>query len=128
MPARSAHLAAGERERLIRLLGMLGSAYDGEVTNAGRIADRLVRAAGLTWPDLIPPALESPSPDPLRAVLRDWPERWRDAVQVCLEAEARLADWDRRFIHTIAAYQHRPSPRQIDILQTIFERLSGGAS
>jgi hypothetical protein len=128
MPTRSAQLAAGERERLIRLLGMLGSAYDGEVTNAGRIADRL-RAAGLTWPDLIPPALGAPSPDPLRAMLRDWPERWRDAVQVCQQAEARLTDWDRRFIHTIAAYQHRPSPRQIDILQTIFERLlSEGAS
>ena len=35
--------------RLARLLGMLGSAHDGEIANAGRMAHRLVTACGVTW-------------------------------------------------------------------------------
>jgi hypothetical protein len=41
------------RDRLTKLLGMLGSNGDGEVDNAGRIADELRRKLGLTWHDLI---------------------------------------------------------------------------
>jgi hypothetical protein len=50
-------------ERLARLLGMIGSAHDGEALNAARMADQLVRQRGLTWPDIItptPPALFVP--------------------------------------------------------------------
>ena len=36
-------------ERLAKLLGMLGSNHDGEVSNAARMADALVREHGLTW-------------------------------------------------------------------------------
>ena len=67
-------LAEADRERLARLLGMLGSAFDGEVANAGRLADKLVRGAGLTWPDIIAPALPSPDHrgDTAADPLRDW--------------------------------------------------------
>ena len=37
---------------LARLLGMMGSAHDGEALKAARIADRLVRDAGCTWFDV----------------------------------------------------------------------------
>ena len=53
-------LAEVDRDRLARLLGLLGSDFDGEVANAGRLADKLVRSAGLTWPDVIAPALPPP--------------------------------------------------------------------
>jgi hypothetical protein len=42
-------LDASSAQRLVCLLGMLGSAHDGEVANAGRMADRLIREHGLAW-------------------------------------------------------------------------------
>ena len=40
-------------DRLAKLLGMLGSDHDGEVCNAARLADALVRERGLRWDDVI---------------------------------------------------------------------------
>jgi hypothetical protein len=46
-------LDASAAQRLVRLLGMLGSAHDGEVATAGRMADRVIRervaAGGRPW-------------------------------------------------------------------------------
>ena len=41
------------RDRLVKLLGMLGSSGDGEVVNAARMAEDLRLKLKLTWPDLI---------------------------------------------------------------------------
>ena len=43
-------LPPAERDRLAKLLG---SDHDGEVLNAARLADRLVRDHGITWLDAI---------------------------------------------------------------------------
>jgi hypothetical protein len=42
-----------ERERLIKCFGLLGSDYDGEVGNAGRLAHRIVKDLGRTWAEII---------------------------------------------------------------------------
>jgi hypothetical protein len=42
-----------DRERLAMILGMLGSAHDGEVVNAARLAGRMLKEAGLTWPQVL---------------------------------------------------------------------------
>ena len=39
-------------ERLAKVLALLGSPYDGERASAGLLADRIVRAAGITWADV----------------------------------------------------------------------------
>ena len=44
-----------DRQRLIKLLGLLGSAHNGEIAAAGRLADALIRDAGITWADVIAP-------------------------------------------------------------------------
>jgi hypothetical protein len=44
-----------DRERLIKLLGLLGSDHNGEIAAAGRTADALIRDAGVTWADVIAP-------------------------------------------------------------------------
>lgn len=54
-----------DRGRLIKLLGMLGSAHDGEVLNAARHIDAMVRASGSDWDKLLSPA--APEPGPKRA-------------------------------------------------------------
>jgi hypothetical protein len=38
-----------QTKRLVKLLGMTGSAYDGERSNAAAKANELIRSAGLTW-------------------------------------------------------------------------------
>ena len=45
--------------RLAKVLGKLGSDHDGEVVAAGRRADRIVKDAGLTWPEVISAASSS---------------------------------------------------------------------
>jgi len=39
-------MSALDRDRLAKLLGMLRADHDGEVVNAARAADRLVRRSG----------------------------------------------------------------------------------
>lgn len=39
--------------KLSKLLGMLGSAHDGEAASAGHLADAMLRDAGMVWSDLI---------------------------------------------------------------------------
>ena len=44
-----------DKRKLAKLLGMLGSFSDGEVANAGRMANDMIRNANLTWFDVIKP-------------------------------------------------------------------------
>jgi len=44
-----------DRERLARVLGMLGSSHDGEVLNAARLAVRIVKESGSIWEQVITP-------------------------------------------------------------------------
>ena len=46
-------LSPPERARLVNILGMLGSAHDGERASAALLATRMVRDRGITWADLI---------------------------------------------------------------------------
>lgn len=39
--------------RLIRIIGMLGSAHDGEVLNAARLASNMLENEKLRWEDII---------------------------------------------------------------------------
>jgi hypothetical protein len=41
-----------DRDKLAKVLGMLGSAHEGEIAAAGRAANQMIRAAGTTWPAL----------------------------------------------------------------------------
>jgi hypothetical protein len=50
-----------DRDRLRKLLAMLGSDQDGEVLNAARLIDASIKASGASWQALIPDG-----PEPLR--------------------------------------------------------------
>jgi hypothetical protein len=65
-------LAPDTLERLVKLLGMLGSAHDGERAAAGLKAHELVRRHGLTWSDIL---LAAPAPPPKLG--------WRDKLTAC---------------------------------------------
>jgi hypothetical protein len=46
-----------QRDRLVKLLGMLGSQHDGERANAAKLVEQYRAALGLTWHELIIPAV-----------------------------------------------------------------------
>jgi hypothetical protein len=112
-------LAASDLARLTRLLGMLGSSHVGEVANAGRLADKMVRAAGLTWPDIITPTLAPPPPDqdadPIGA-------DWRRTAASCRRYPHLLNGWEAAFLSGLPRFP-RLSCKQRAILLKIAVRL-----
>ena len=99
-----------DRDRLSKLLGMLGSDHDGEVINAARAADRLVRDAGLRWPDIAMPV----------------PPRGRgdnDPVGFCLSRPAALTDWEQRFLRSIERQRYRLTAKQCAVLGGIVSKV-----
>jgi hypothetical protein len=116
-------LADADRDRLTRLLGMLGSDFDGEVANAGRLADKLVRSAGLTWGAVLAPALpppdhehhSDPGADPLRG-------DWRAMAAACLRFPHLIDKWELKFLSGLQRFP-RLSSKQHAILIQIVTRL-----
>jgi hypothetical protein len=48
-------MEADKKKRLIQLLGMIGSAHDGEALNAARLAQQLIGSLELSWEDVLSP-------------------------------------------------------------------------
>jgi hypothetical protein len=97
-----------DRDRLRKLLALLGSDQDGEVLNAARHIDALVKAAGTDWQALIPdlPA-EKPSDDLVRLDQLLASERVADVLKLRLRdmrgalQRGRLAEADRRLLRVL---------------------------
>ena len=58
-------MSALDRDKLAKVLAMLGSRHDGEVVAAGRSAHILLKGAGVTWTEVLTP------PDPADPFDRD---------------------------------------------------------
>src|SRR6516162_821576 len=58
-----------DRSRLAQVLGMMGSAHDGEALNAARLAVRMIKEAGATWPDLLDGGQERVAVEAARVLL-----------------------------------------------------------
>ena len=109
------------RARLTALLGMLESDHDGEIVNAGRLAARLVRSAGLTWNDVLA-AAPTLSTSPSTEKDPQSPLDWRQIVIECLAmADPKEAD----FLTNIAKRTHPPTPKQVAWLEGIAARVLG---
>ncbi len=102
--------------RLVKLCGMFGSDHDGEVSNAARMADKLVRGAGLTWADVIKISPAKPPPD------------WRDLRAFCARHAYLLSTKERAFIIDLASWRCELTPRQRDWLEAIHARLQREAA
>jgi hypothetical protein len=109
--------AAIDRELLAKLCGMFGSDHAGERANAAAVADKLVRQAGLRWPDVILPAL---SPPPRRE--RDVSSN-DDAIAFCHDFAFALTAWEREFVASLAADRYRRlTPKQMAVLVKLVEK------
>lgn len=121
-PALPAEIA----DKLVKVLGMLGSDHDGEVAAAGRRANAMIRNAGLTWGDVIssrtlPPSLPQQPCRPMR--------RWRkpgtpsDTAALCMQwCDEVLTDWEAGFCRSIVGCR-RISEKQAGILARIVDKV-----
>lgn len=135
-PSRDARQAVSELARkLVAVLGMLGSDFDGERANAGRQADKMVRAAGLTWEDVVNGALaarkEPPQEPPKKKRGRPPapPPAWHRTLQYCLDMDTRCQEalgnplyntWSFNFLDSIQKYR-RLTDKQAEVLNRLFQ-------
>ena len=107
--------ASLDRDRLAKLLGMMGSAHDGEVVAAARQAERMRAEAGLTWQQIMVPTLPPP------------PKRQNtgtvgEAVEFLLDRQDLLTEWERDFVGDIGRAKYRLSDKQLTILDRLLEK------
>jgi hypothetical protein len=110
-------------DKLVKVLGMLGSAHDGEVAAAGRRAHSMLKAQGLTWSDVIVPS--APRPEPPQ---RRWRQPWlpSDAAALCLQWPEVLDTWETRFCRSVAG-QRQISAKQAGVLAKIIGKVEAFA-
>ena len=88
-------------DRLRKLLAMTGSAHAGEAANAAVLAGKLVRAAGLTWRDVIPDPSPRPSQAELLARSREGPVDRQIAIEFLRENWKRCRPREIAFLRKI---------------------------
>lgn len=112
-------LDADDATRLARLLGMLGSAHDGEVLNAARMADRFVRERGLTWSQLI---LPKPKAEPVRSSTAS-PDGWRALARwIIANVGDELREKEAQFVSQMTTWRGMPTEKQQEWLARIAVR------
>jgi hypothetical protein len=106
-------------DKLAKILGLLGSAHDGEILAAGRRAHMLIANSGWTWPELLgaPSAVED-----CRAA--------RQMAEACLESKSLFEDYEAKFLTNILPQLRRGrrlSEKQLSWLCRLHERVGGAA-
>jgi hypothetical protein len=125
-------LSAALRERIAKLLGMIGSNHDGEALNAARLADGLVREARVTWPAV----LEPPAPAPSQPRYEPFDDDWGETVDAldhfascdaagafCRRHPDLLSDRELRFLATLPGFR-RLSAKQQDALRGLVTKVA----
>src|SRR5262249_32049679 len=103
-----------DRARLVKLCGMFGSDHPGERANAAAAADKLIRAAGMRWPDVILPALPTSLRRPIDTVV--------EAIRFVLQHDEVLTAWERDFARSVAAQSYPVSPKQLAMLERLVQK------
>jgi hypothetical protein len=107
-------LTEDDLDRLAKLLGMVGSAHDGEALSAARMAHRMLTDLGLTWHDVIKPICR--------------PEFWRpsfeDLIDFALDnGDGILNGWELQFLASLCG-RDSLTPKQIDKLHVIVAKVA----
>ena len=102
-------------DKLAKVCARFGSNFDGERSTAAKLADQMVREAGLTWPDMI--ALRPPTRR------RSWrePNHISSAVDMCLAFPIPLTEWERGFAASVASCA-RFTAKQKAVMERIIDK------
>jgi hypothetical protein len=108
-------------DKLIKLLGITGSAHAGERDNAVTMANAILRERKLTWRDVIaPPIAPPPHPEPPD----DEDADWDDIIDFCWDRSDRLSGKEIDFVHSMRSWGGEPTEKQAKWLRDIFRRLA----
>ncbi len=118
-------LAPADRVKLAKMLALLGSDQPGERDAAALAADRLVRARGVAWADLLggaPPPAGTPE-KPWGAASSWTPSGDRHSdLAACNRRPDLLTEWERQFVAGLAG-RKSISVRQLEILTELAARV-----
>ena len=101
-------LAASDRDRLARLLGM----YLGERDNAARAAHRFVQQRGITWFDVVVPTPRTDRADPIGA-------DWRRTTAACSRYPHLLNRWEADFVGGLSRFPRLSSKQRSTLLNIV---------
>jgi hypothetical protein len=109
-----------DQDLLAKILGLLGSDHAGERAAAGLKAHELVRAAGLTWRDVLDGAVAIVPQLEIN-------QSWDSVLAECCVHKDKLSARERDFVVNLARRRGKPSPKQITWLSAIYQRLKVAA-
>lgn len=113
------NLSSADRSILAKVLGMLGSSHDGEVVNAARKADELLKAKGTTWPEVLGlDDMEQPASEPYHLTLA------RDLLG---KGKGIITRWEHNFLLGIMGHKILKQ-KQIETLDGIAAKVEAAAS
>jgi hypothetical protein len=119
-----------ERERLVALLGMMGSSGDGEALNAARLAQRFITDRKLTWNDVIAVQTAEKTYDPYEEMMRNARQNaarntathQEKAAWLLKNYEDKLSNVEKKNFVRDMVHWMRPSPKQQTWLDRIYAR------
>jgi enoyl-CoA hydratase/carnithine racemase len=107
-------LEPAERDKLAKLLGLLGSDFDGERAVAARLASEFLQRHGLTWSELL---TGTPQRDEARG------DDWRALARRCCAHADALTAWERQFCRDLLGFV-RISPKQRAVLTRLAAKVA----
>ena len=108
-------LTPAELNKLVAILGRLGSDFDGERAAAGLLASRMLRSKGLTWGDVVAsPQIRYSPPRP--------PPQPKSPAELLAKHRGQLSNWEIDFLTNLTNWRGRYTPKQEACLTRIRER------
>jgi hypothetical protein len=114
-------------DRLIKLLGMLGSAHDGERAAAGLKAHEFIKGRGLQWADVIHLPISAGGHENRDGNFRQATD-WRAQREFCLRHSEWLSAKELGFLDSLRTWRGPLTEKQLAWLDGIHARLRGRAA
>lgn len=119
-----------DRERLAKLLGIIGSSFDAEALSAARRANELVHEAKMTWHEVLGQFTPNGTKSNGSVKPNDRPSRDGDvydlndardigaAIVLCAAMGSVLSTWEKRFVRSMAEYNEScyPTDKELAVL------------
>jgi hypothetical protein len=109
---------------LAKLIRLLSSDRDGEVVASVHAMCRLLASIGLSLHDLAD-AIELPAQTSQHD---DDADDWRVMAKACAQCRHLLSDRERSFVATMVRWRGKPSRKQRDWLEAIYDRIREAAA
>jgi hypothetical protein len=122
-----------DQKRLAALLGMIGSAHDGEALNAARLAHKLVVGSGLSWEQVLKGggytedfvrevAAKAYAEGKVDGAPKPPRKTFAGYAKLLLEKVDDLTEWEEDFLASWAGKRYPPSAKQLAIFVRLAER------